>query len=43
VIARDDAAQFSAERRLQVGHQLVGVGDAARGDTEVAVQTQLRT
>jgi len=40
--ARDDAAQLSAERRLQVAHQLVGVDDAARGDTEVAVETQLR-
>src|SRR6476646_6074529 len=37
--ARDDAAQLSAERRLQVAHQLVGVDDAARGDTEVAVGT----
>src|SRR6476646_12255967 len=37
--ARDDAAQLSAEHRLQVAHQLVGVDDAARGDTEVAVGT----
>ena len=36
--ARDDAAQLSAERRLQVAHQFV-VDDAARGDTEVAVGT----
>src|SRR6476646_11180198 len=33
--ARDDAAQLSAERRLQVAHQFVGVDDAARGDTEL--------
>src|SRR6476659_5981040 len=33
--ARDDAAQLSAERRLQVAHQLVSVDDAARGDTEL--------
>jgi hypothetical protein len=38
--ARDDAAQLSAERRLQVAHQLVGVDDAARGDTDVAVGTK---
>jgi hypothetical protein len=34
-IARDDAAALSAERRLQVAHQLVGVDDGARGDTKV--------